>query len=98
MYARLPLTVAPLIALAALSGPLSVLATAERGTVGAPVIVIAWDAPALIAAAGGRLIGPVSAPLASLAEVDAAALTHLEGSAAFAVLDAGFLDFLCTTS
>ncbi len=78
------------------TGPVALL-MAGPARAGQPALVVAppWGlgADGIIAAAGGRAIGPVAAPLARLAVLDSPGRARAAG--AWAVLDAGALASLC---
>ncbi len=57
-------------ALFVLSGPVAALALLPPARTGAPVIVIAPDAPGIVQQAEGQIIGPLEAPFAVLATFD----------------------------
>lgn len=86
----------PFLAVAAT--PLALLSAAPPRA-GAPVLVIAapWrDAGAIIAAAGGAVLGPQTAPLATIATSDRPDFAaRLRRSGAFAVLDGTRLAAIC---
>ena len=66
------LVLSSLFLLSVLAGPVLALATAKPGASG-PHLVIAWpwlDPAERVVAAGGSLVGPVSAPFAVLATSD----------------------------
>jgi hypothetical protein len=84
--------------IAALAGPLAALgAAAPRPD--APVLAIAppWiDVDAVVARAGGRPIGPVGAPLATLAQGEGAHFAErLRDAGAWMVVDGAALARLC---
>lgn len=84
--------------LIALAGPAAVV-LADEPQAGSPVLVIVapWvDAPAVVRAAGGQLIGPASAPMAALAySPDPAFAERLAQAGAFAVRDGQRLAQIC---
>jgi len=76
--------------------PLGVLTRPVTGPGPILVIVPPWaDAGALLARAGTRAVWPVSAPLAVIAEGDAATAARLREAGAWAVTDAAALARIC---
>ena len=92
----LPLVLLPLVALAA--GPVIVLASAPpRGD--APFLVVSgWgsEAEARVLEAGGRIVGPMRAPLGVFATSDDPGFARaLRAAGAWAVIDGGRIAALC---
>ena len=77
------------------AGPVAAIALAPGGAPGDPVLVVAWRAQDVVARAGGRPLGPASAPLAIMAEGGDGFTARLDAAGAWAVLDAGWLAALC---
>ncbi len=90
------LVVAALLTACTLSGPLAALAMAPEPAPGRPVLVIGWGAEAAVKRAGGRAVGPVSAPLAVLAQGEGDFIAKLRLGDIWAVRDAGWLAAFCT--
>jgi hypothetical protein len=85
----------PLLALAA--APAALVAAAPPGDVG-PWLVLAppWrDAGALVVAAGGREVGPLTAPLGLVATADAPGFPARAAALGLLVLDARALPDFC---
>jgi hypothetical protein len=88
-----------LILVATLSGPMAALATAKPRA-GEPVLALFWpwqDAERLVTLAGGRIIGPVRAPLAVLAMGKSPDFAgRLSEQGALTVVDGTAIALLCT--
>ena len=78
-----------------LTGPLMALAMAPKAVQGAPVLVVARDAAAVVAAAGGRIVGPTTAPMAVLATGDSGLINRLRASKAWLVTEGRWIAQLC---
>ncbi|MCH2165305.1 MAG: hypothetical protein MK098_11720 [Marinovum sp.] len=78
-----------------LAGPILALAHAPAPSQNNPILVIAPDAADVIAAAGGQVIGPTTAPLAALATGDAGFADRLNASSAWLVTDGQWVAELC---
>lgn len=86
------------LAFAALVGPLSGIAGAQRSALGPWVVVLPpWrTASSLVEAAGGRLIGPVEAPMSVfVSATEPGVAERLEAAGAWAVLDPSSLELIC---
>ena len=81
----------------ALAAPFAGVAGAAP-VAGAPVLVIAGDPAAVVAAADGRPVGPVAAPLAVVAAGDGDFARRLRNAGAWHVTSAAWLASLCLVS
>jgi hypothetical protein len=94
----LTLTAAFLLGAVAI-GPVALAMAWRTAAPGEPALVIAapWtDVEALVAAAGGRVVAPASAPMATLGVFpDAASLARVVGAGGWLVLDGRAAAALC---